>query len=110
MSRPNFAEEEPGRHEAIETALGESVEFIQWTNDPGELVIACLYPLLPEAVAGIELDGDTNKASVKVDGWKSKRTALGKGDFNLRLAREITQWNIEITDITEEKDVDSTIE
>ena len=52
---------------------------------------------------------EAKKASVKVEGWKSKRTALGKGDFNLRLAREITQWNIEIIDITEEKNVDSTI-
>jgi transcription antitermination factor NusA-like protein len=91
---------EPECLDAIETALGENVEFIQWVNDPNELIISCLCPLSPESIVEIELNHDNQKASVKVDGWKSKRSACGKGDLNLRLASELTCWNIKVVDIS----------
>jgi transcription antitermination factor NusA-like protein len=94
---------EPERISAIETALGETVEFIPWVNDPVDLILASLTPLSNEMVVDIELDVDESKVCVKVDGWKSKRKALGKGNINLRLASDLTSWHIQIVDISEEK-------
>ena len=38
------------------------------------------------------------EAIVEVDGWKAKRHALGRGNQNVKLAMELTGWNIEVKD------------
>ena len=96
---------EPERLDAIETTLGENVDFIQWANNPKEFIISCLFPLTPEMVVEIELDQDNHKATVNVNGWKSKRKALGRGNLNLKLASKITCWSIEVVDISENVEV-----
>lgn len=90
------------RLDAIEAMLGENVEFIPWSNDPSELIISSLYPLEREMVVGIEIDESTKSAKVKVEGWKTKRNALGKGKKNQRLANELTGWKISVEDISED--------
>jgi len=93
------------RLEAIETSLGEDVHFVAWTDNPGELVIASLYPLEPDMVVDIEIDEDNQRATINVDGWKPKRRALGRGNANVRLASEITGWQLEVVDISDESAV-----
>jgi transcription antitermination factor NusA-like protein len=90
------------RRDAIEIALGEDVEYIPWLNKPEDLIVAALYPLQDDMVVEIELDEERKVSEVKVDGWKAKRKALGKGDINLKLAMELTGWRIKVVDSAEE--------
>lgn len=90
------------RKDAIEIALGEDVEFVPWLNDPEEFIVAALYPLEKNEVVEMEVDEERRVSELKVDGWKAKRKALGKGDINLKLAAELTGWQIKVIDIAEE--------
>jgi len=90
-----------GRQEAIETALGETIEFLPWSNDPRQLLVASLYPLEASEISEIQIDQDKRSAQFKVEGWKLRRKAMGKGDMNLRLASELTGWRITVLDIND---------
>jgi len=88
---------EQARLEAIESVLGdEQLEFIQWSNNPESLIVASLTPLDPDRVLEMSLDPEKHQAIVKVDGWKAKRQALGRGDQNVRCAMELTGWQITV--------------
>ena len=93
---------QPDRRDAIEIALGEDVEYIPWLNEPEDLIVAALHPLQDDMVVEIKLDEEREVSEVKVDGWKAKRKALGKGDINLKLAMELTGWRITVVESAEE--------
>ncbi len=95
---------EPEIKTAIETALGETVEFIHWVNDPAELIQNSLTPLTRDLVVELKLDSESSKALVFVDGDEPKNMALGKRNMNIKLASEITRWQIQVVDISDEKD------
>lgn len=93
-SEPHFS--------ALETSLGdEEIDFLQWSNNPESMIIASLYPLTAESVVEVLLDTQSKHATVRVDGWKARRHALGKGNQNQRLAQELTGWKITVEDVTE---------
>lgn len=87
---------------ALETSLAdEQIDFILWTNDPQSLIIESLSPLPPDHVVEVILDGENKHATIRVEGWKAKRHALGRGNQNQRLAQELTGWRINVEDTTE---------
>ena len=95
---------EQSKLNAMESALGgERLEFIQWGNEPRSLIIDSLAPLDPENVIEVEIDAKRRQAIVKVDGWKSKRKALGRGNQNLICAMDLTGWKITVNEIHENK-------
>jgi len=90
---------EQARLEAVKSALGnEELEFIQWSNDPESLIVASLTPLDPGQVLEVRIDVEKREATVKVDGWKARRKALGRGDQNVSCARELTGWQITVVE------------
>ena len=91
---------EQSRLSAMESSLGgERLEFIRWSNDPKSLIIDSLTPLDPNKVIKIEIDVKRRQAIIKVDGWKAKRKALGRGDQNINCAMELTGWQIAVEEI-----------
>jgi len=96
---------EQSRLNAMESALGgERLEFIQWSNDPKSLIIDSLTPLDPKKVIEVEINTKRRQAIVKVDGWKAKRKALGRGDQNVSCAMELTGWKIAVEEVPKEKE------
>ncbi|MBA7632657.1 Transcription termination/antitermination protein NusA [subsurface metagenome] len=81
---------------------GEQLEFIKWSYEPESMIIAALAPLKQENVLQVDTDISIKKATVKVDGWKAKRSATGRGSQNLELAKEMTDWEIVIEDASKE--------
>ncbi len=95
---------EQARVTAIKSALGgEQLEFIRWRNDPGSLIVASLTPLDPNHVLEVITDVETQRAIVRVDWWKEKRKALGRNNQNVRCVMELTGWQIEVEDVSEEE-------
>ena len=79
------------RRESILEALGwERIDFIEYTDDPVELIKRAL---IPAKVNHIEIDG--NNARVEVDP-SQKALAIGKWATNVRTASEITGYKIDI--------------
>lgn len=94
---------EQSRLSTMESYLGgERLEFIRWSNDPKSLIIDSLTPLNPNKVIKIEIDAKRKQAIIKVDGWKAKRKALGRGDQNINCAMELTGWQIAVEEIPKE--------
>ena len=94
---------EQSRLNAMESALdGERLEFIQWSNNPKSVIIDSLTPLDPKKVIEVEINTKRRQAIVKVDGWKAKRKALGRGDQNVSCAMELTGWQIAVEEIHKE--------
>ncbi|MFW6116129.1 MAG: hypothetical protein ACOC6F_00240 [bacterium] len=80
---------------------GEAIQFIPWTSDPTAFIVAALNPLASADIVGIDIDQDDRTALVAVDGWKPRRKALGRGDFNLECAMDLTGWEIIVEDISD---------
>lgn len=96
---------EQARLVAIESTLGgEQLEFIQWSNDPKLLIVASLSPLNADHVLEVITDVETRQAIVRVDSWKAKRRALGRGDQNLKCAMELTGWQITVEEASGEEE------
>lgn len=93
----------PERLKAMEAILGdERLEFIEWRNDPGSMIVASLTPLDPNDVVDIGIDYKRRQANIKVSGWKAKRKARGRGDQNLTCAIELTGWQITVEEASKE--------
>jgi len=79
------------RRESILEALGgERIDFIEYTEDPVELIKRAL---IPAKVNKVTIDG--NVAKVEVDP-SQKPLAIGKGATNVKTASQITGYRIEI--------------
>jgi N utilization substance protein A len=75
---------------------GERVDIIQWAEDPAQFVINALAPA---EVLSIMVDEELNSMDVMVDEMQLSQ-AIGRGGQNVRLASELTGWELNI--MTEE--------
>jgi len=71
---------------------GERVDIIKWADDPAQFVINALAPA---EVESIMLDEDKGTMDVVVD-EDNLSQAIGRGGQNVRLASELTGWDINI--------------
>ena len=71
---------------------GERVDIIKWSDDPAQFVINALAPAEVESIV---VDEDLKSLDVVVD-EKQLSQAIGRGGQNVRLASELTGWEINI--------------
>jgi len=75
---------------------GERVDIIQWSDNPAQFVINALAPA---EVRSIVVDEELHSMDVMVD-EKQLSQSIGRGGQNVRLAGELTGWELNI--MTEE--------
>ncbi len=71
---------------------GERVDIILWSQDPAQFVIGALAPA---EVHSIVVDEEKHSMDVVVD-EANLAIAIGRGGQNVRLASELTGWNINL--------------
>jgi N utilization substance protein A len=71
---------------------GENVDIVLWSEDPAQFVIGALAPA---AVQSIVVDEEKHAMDVVVDEMELA-VAIGRGGQNVRLASELTGWQINI--------------
>ncbi|MDA8417312.1 MAG: transcription termination factor NusA [Betaproteobacteria bacterium] len=76
----------------ISELAGERVDIILWSEDPAQFVINALAPA---EVNSIRVDEDAHSMDVVVD-EEQLAQAIGRGGQNVRLASELTGWNLNI--------------
>ena len=81
------------RVQAVTAELaGERVDIVLWSDDPAQFVIGALAPA---NVSSIVVDEDRHSMDVVVD-EDNLALAIGTGGRNVRLASELTGWQINI--------------
>jgi transcription termination/antitermination protein NusA len=89
------------RVQAVVTELqGEKVDIIPWSPDPATFIVNALQPA---EVAKVVLDEDTNKIEVVVPDDQLS-LAIGRRGQNVRLASQLTGWDIDILTEQEESE------
>ena len=78
---------------------GERVDIVLWSEDPAQFVIGALAPA---NVSSIFVDEDKHSMDVVVD-EDNLALAIGTGGRNVRLASELTGWQINIMSADESK-------
>jgi len=80
---------------------GERVDIILWDDNPAQFVINAMSPA---EVLSIVVDEDAHSMDVAVEDEKLSQ-AIGKGGQNIRMASQLTGWNLNImsTEDMEEK-------
>ena len=81
---------------------GERVDIVLWSEDPAQFVIGALAPA---NVSSIVVDEEKHAMDVVVDD-ENLAIAIGRGGQNVRLAAELTAWQINI--MTAEESADKT--
>jgi transcription termination/antitermination protein NusA len=81
---------------------GERVDIVLWSEDPAQFVIGALAPA---NVSSIMVDEEKHAMDVVVD-EENLAIAIGRGGQNVRLASELTGWQINI--MTAEESADKT--
>ena len=71
---------------------GERIDIILWDDNPAQLVINALAPAEVESIV---VDEDTNTMDVAVM-QDNLAQAIGRSGQNVRLASELTGWNINV--------------
>jgi N utilization substance protein A len=71
---------------------GENVDIVLWSDDPAQFVIGALAPA---NVQSIVVDEDKHAMDVVVD-EDNLALAIGRGGLNVRLASDLTGWQINI--------------
>jgi transcription termination/antitermination protein NusA len=79
---------------------GEKIDIIPWTADPANFVVNALAPA---EVAKVVLDEDHNRMEVVVPDQQLS-LAIGRRGQNVRLASQLTGWDIDIVTEQEESD------
>src|SRR5690606_37898548 len=79
---------------------GEKVDIIQWRNDPAEFIVNALAPA---EVSKVVLDEDSDKIEVVVP-ENQLSLAIGRRGQNVRLASQLTGWDIDILTEQEESE------
>jgi N utilization substance protein A len=79
---------------------GEKVDIIQWNNDAASFIVNALAPA---EVAKVVLDEDTNRIEVVVP-ESQLSLAIGRRGQNVRLASQLTGWDIDILTEQEESE------
>ncbi|MBV1775029.1 transcription termination factor NusA [Burkholderiaceae bacterium DAT-1] len=76
---------------------GERVDIVLWSHDPAQFVIGALAPA---EVVKIMVDEDKHSMDVVVD-EDNLAMAIGRGGQNVRLASELTGWDLNIMTVEE---------
>jgi transcription termination/antitermination protein NusA len=79
---------------------GEKIDIIPWTPDPANFVVNALAPA---EVAKVVLDEDRNRMEVVVPDQQLS-LAIGRRGQNVRLASQLTGWDIDIVTEQEESE------
>ncbi|KAF4000006.1 transcription termination factor NusA [Glaciimonas immobilis] len=79
---------------------GERVDIVLWSEDPAQFVIGALAPA---NVSSIVVDEEKHAMDVVVDA-ENLAIAIGRGGQNVRLAAELTGWQINIMTAEESAD------
>ncbi len=77
---------------------GEKIDIIQWSGDPATFIV---NGLAPAEVAKVVLDEEANRIEVVVPD-EQLSLAIGRRGQNVRLASQLTGWDIDI--LTEEEE------
>ena len=81
------------RVQAVSNELaGERVDIILWDENPAQFVINAMSPA---DVTSIVVDEESHSMDVAVDEDKLSQ-AIGRGGQNIRLASELTQWELNV--------------
>jgi transcription termination/antitermination protein NusA len=83
---------------------GERVDIVLWSEDPAQFVIGALAPA---NVSSIMVDEEKHAMDVVVD-EENLAIAIGRGGQNVRLASELTGWQINIMTAEESADKSAT--
>jgi N utilization substance protein A len=78
---------------------GERVDIILWDDNPAQLVINAMAPAEVESIV---VDEDTNTMDVAV-AEDNLAQAIGRGGQNVRLASQLTGWNINVMSLEEQQ-------
>lgn len=76
---------------------GERVDIILWSPDPAQFVINALAPA---EISSIVVDEEKHSMDVVVDGEQLAQ-AIGRSGQNVRLASELSGWNLNIMTVEE---------
>jgi len=79
---------------------GEKIDIIEWTDDPAAFVVNALAPAEIERVM---VDEERNTIEVAC-GEDNLAIAIGRRGQNVRLASELSGWNVEIMSTGEEQE------
>jgi N utilization substance protein A len=79
---------------------GEKIDIIQWSDDPASFIVNALAPA---EVAKVVLDEDNNKIEVVVPD-EQLSLAIGRRGQNVRLASQLSGWDIDILTEAEESE------
>ena len=86
------------RVQAVTSELaGERVDIILWSDDPATFVINALAPA---EISSIVVDEEKNCMDIVVD-EENLAQAIGRGGQNVRLASELTGWELNIMSMEE---------
>lgn len=86
------------RVQAVSNELdGERIDIVLWDDNPAQLVINAMAPAEVESIV---VDEDTRSMDVAVS-EDNLAQAIGKGGQNVRLASELTGWNINVMTVEE---------
>ena len=86
------------RVQAVSNELGgERVDIILWDENPAQFVINAMAPA---EVASILVDEEAHSMDVAVD-EENLSQAIGRGGQNVRLASELTEWELNVMSVEE---------
>jgi N utilization substance protein A len=84
----------------VQELAGEKVDIIPWSPDPATFVVNALAPA---EVSKVVLDPDAQRIEVVVPDYM-QHIAIGRRGQNVRLASQLTGWDIDIVSETEESE------
>jgi N utilization substance protein A len=84
----------------INECHGEKIDVILYSEDPAVFIVNAMQPA---KVAKIIVDEDTRTAAVVVN-EDQQSLAIGRRGQNVRLASQLTGWNIDVMNETEEQE------
>jgi N utilization substance protein A len=88
------------RVQAVTSELaGERVDIVLWSEDPAQFVINALAPA---EVSKIRVDEETHSMDIVVD-EENLAQAIGRNGQNVRLASELTGWELNIMTMEESR-------
>ncbi|MDH4109310.1 MAG: transcription termination factor NusA [Gammaproteobacteria bacterium] len=86
------------RVQAVSNELaGERVDIILWDDNPAQFVVNAMSPA---EVVSIVMDEDSHSMDIAVDEDKLSQ-AIGRGGQNIRLASELTGWELNVMTISD---------
>jgi N utilization substance protein A len=84
----------------VQELQGERIDIIPWNNDPATFIVNALAPA---EVSKVVLDEDTHRVEVVVPD-EQLSLAIGRRGQNVRLASQLTGWQIDILTEQEESE------